>query len=316
LAVIAIMRLVAWDDVQPFALLNALTAFVFLPAWFVLAVAALGRRFVLAGAALLIVVAQIAFLLPEVTAAEPVPSWARNAPTITLIDGNVYNLNASMAGYAREITQVRPELVTMEEANPLDATQLTRSGALHSLPFRFEVNRYDPSAFFLASAYPLSDTHVVDLYGRPLVVQTTLELPSGALSLWVVHTTAPLESTFTQWKGQLAALANLLRTRGPTGLLVVGDFNATWGNKGFRAILGTGMTDGAAARGKAFDMTWSQTLPLLPPVARIDHVLTGPGVAVTGIRTETGPGSDHRDLVATVAIRRPLVPSRSSGHRD
>jgi endonuclease/exonuclease/phosphatase (EEP) superfamily protein YafD len=84
----------------------------------------------------------------------------------------------------------------------------------------------------------------------------------------------------------------------------VGDFNATWGSKAFRAILDTGMTDGAAARGRAFGMTWSQTKRPLPPVVRIDHVLTGPGVAVTSIRTDVGPGSDHRDLLATVAVQR------------
>src|ERR1700722_10488362 len=177
LALVVIMRLVAWDDFEPFAVLDALTAFIFLPAWIVVAVATLGRRFVLAGAALLIVVAQISFLLPEVTAAEPVPAWAANAPAITLIDANVYNANTSMKGYAREISQVRPKLVTMEEANPLDATQLTRSGVLNSLPFRFEINRYDPAAFFIASAYPLTDTHVADLYGRPLLVQTTVAMP-------------------------------------------------------------------------------------------------------------------------------------------
>jgi len=64
------------------------------------------------------------------------------------------------------------------------------------------------------------------------------------------------------------------------------------------------MIDGAAARGDAFAMTWSQTKQPLPPLVRIDHVLTGPDVAVTAIRTDVGPGSDHRDLIATVAIRR------------
>ncbi len=112
-------------------------------------------------------------------------------------------------------------------------------------------------------------------YGRPFIVQTTLELPSGPQPLWVLHTTAPLQSSFSQWKGQLPPSQSMLQTRGPSGLLVVGDFNATWGNRGFRAILDAGMTDGAAARGKAFDMTWSQNLPVIPPIVRIDHVLTG-----------------------------------------
>jgi endonuclease/exonuclease/phosphatase family metal-dependent hydrolase len=102
----------------------------------------------------------------------------------------------------------------------------------------------------------------------------------------------------------LADIASRIRARGSSGLLVVGDFNATWGNRGFRAILDTGMTDGAAARARAFDMTWSQTKPVIPPFVRIDHILTGAGVAVTQIRTDVGPGSDHRDLIATVATHR------------
>ena len=118
----------------------------------------------------------------------------------------------------------------------------------------------------------------------------------------MTHTIAPLPSSFSQWKGQLATIRHLVRAAGASGLLLVGDFNATWGNKGFRLILDAGLTDGAAARGEPLEMTWSQTKPLLPPVVRIDHVLTGSGVAVTAIRTDVGEGSDHRDVIATVAF--------------
>ena len=304
LAIVAILRVVAWDDYEPFAVLNALTAFVYLPAWIVLVVAALGRRFVLAGVALLIGVAQIAFLLPELTAAEPVPAWAVHAPTITLLDANVYNENPSMAGYAKQIDQFHPQLVTMEETTPSDVVQLHQAGALAHLPYQFEIPGYNPSAFLIASRYPLAHTSVVTVHHRPLIIETTLMLPSGRQPLWVVHTTAPLPPAFAQWHAQLSTIAQLARERGPSGLLIVGDFNATWGNRGFRSILDTGMTDAAAARGQAFAMTWSQIKPVIPPVVRIDHVLTGPGVAVTQIRTDVGPGSDHRDLMATVAIRR------------
>ena len=309
LGLVAIMRLVAWDDLQPFAVLNAVSAFVYLPAWIVLVVAVLGRRFVLATSALLVVVAQLVFVLPELTAAEPIPAWADQAPTIRILDGNVFNDNPSMTGYATEIKSIHPDLVTMEEATPSDVGQLTRSGALIDLPYHFEIRRSDPTAVFVASRYPLRNTKVISLYHRPLVVQTTLELPLGPQALWVVHTTAPLPVSFQQWKGQLTAIANLVHSRGPSGLLVVGDFNATWGNRGFRAILGAGLTDAAAARGKPFEMTWSQIKPILPPVVRIDHILTGPRVAVTNIKTDEGPGSDHRDLIATVAFDHPAHPS-------
>lgn len=46
------------------------------------------------------------------------------------------------------------------------------------------------------------------------------------------------------------------------------------GNSGFVAVLHDGLTDGAAARGKATDMTWPAGA-VMPPFVRIDHVLTG-----------------------------------------
>jgi hypothetical protein len=70
-------------------------------------------------------------------------------------------------------------------------------------------------------------------------------------------------------------------------------------------IVSTGLTDAAAARGEALDLTWSQRMSPLPPLIRIDHVLTGLGVVVTSIHTRPGSGSDHRDLLATVALLAP-----------
>lgn len=305
LAVVVVMRLVAWDDVEPFAVLNAFTVFVYLPAWIVLLVAMLGRRYILAAAALLIVVAQVVFLAPELTAAGPVPAWTTHAATLQLLDANTDQTNTSLEGYVREIEQVRPRLVTMEETNRVVSAELNEAGVLEDLPYQINIMRHDSGGFFVASRYPLTHTRIVYSYGRPLIVQTTVELPSGPQPLWVVHTIAPLPSSFSQWQDDLAFIGRLLRTRGTTDLLVAGDFNATWGNRGFRAILDTGLTDGAAARGKPFDMTWNQFDHPLPPLARIDHVLTGPGVAVTRIRTDNGPGSDHRDLIATVAVHGP-----------
>ena len=304
LAVVAGMRIVAWDRFDLFAILNTVTVFLYLPAWIVTVVALVGRRYVLAGAALVIVVAQIVFMLPELTAAEPVPGWAATAPKIKLFDANVFDTNPSMAGYAQEIKAYQPQLLTMEEAITPDVDQLKSDGALADLPYTFEIKRYDPRAFLVASKYPLVGTHVVYYDGLPLIVQTTVQLPSGAQPLWVVHTTAPQSESFVEWKGEVATIGRLVRARGPANLLLVGDFNSTWGNKGFRQILATGMTDGAAARARPFEMTWSQIKPIIPPVVRIDHVLTGPGVAVTTIGTEEGLGSDHRDVQATVAFRR------------
>jgi endonuclease/exonuclease/phosphatase (EEP) superfamily protein YafD len=300
LALVAFMRIVAWDDLEPFAVLNAVTFLIYLPVWVVALVTLLGRRFLLAGLAGLVVVAQIFFMLPELTAAQALPDWTKTAPTIRLLDANVYYVNPSMAGYAKEIRTFKPQLVTMEEAEPVDVTQLQRSGALVHLPYHYDVDT--GKSFFMASAYPLSDEKDLFFDGYPLIIEATMTLPSGPQRVWMVHTTAPYPSTFAMWNGQLNFIASTLKARGPDKLLMMGDFNATWNSRGFRRILGEGMQDAAAARGHPFEMTWSQTKPPLPPLVRIDHVLTGAGVAVTQIRTGDGPGSDHRDLMATVAI--------------
>jgi endonuclease/exonuclease/phosphatase (EEP) superfamily protein YafD len=100
----------------------------------------------------------------------------------------------------------------------------------------------------------------------------------------------------------LAAVGRSVRAGGDSRMLMIGDFNATWGNSGFVALRNDGLTDGAAARGKATDMTWPNDA-LVPPFVTIDHVLTGSRLAVTEIAAKPGFGSDHRYLVAIVAVR-------------
>jgi endonuclease/exonuclease/phosphatase (EEP) superfamily protein YafD len=49
-------------------------------------------------------------------------------------------------------------------------------------------------------------------------------------------------------------------------------------------------------------MTWPRDRRLVPPLARIDHVLTRGPIVVTHIGTGDGRGSDHHPLVAEVAL--------------
>ena len=134
------------------------------------------------------------------------------------------------------------------------------------------------------------------------MVQATLWSPGGPVALRLVHPLAPFPVSWREWQTALADVGQSVRASGDSRMLMVGDFNATWGNKGFAALLHDGLTDGAAARGKAIDMTWPNGA-IVPPLVRIDHVLTGAHLAVTQIAAKPGFGSDHRYLVATVAVQ-------------
>jgi len=307
LGLVALLRLVAWDSVEPLAVLDGLSLIVYLPAWVVAAGALIARSWWLAAAAVVIVAAQLAFVVPELTAAAPLPGWARHAPVVRVFDANIDSSLRFRAGYVRAIEQDRPDLITLEEFTPEALQSMTASGVLASFPYRCAAPTPGATGFLIASRLRLTGcqvqiTHWESGQWAQYMVQATLWSPGGPVALRLVHTLAPFPSTFREWSGVLAAVGRSVRASGASGMLMVGDFNATWGNSGFAALLHDGLTDGAAARGQATDMTWPNGA-VVPPFVRIDHVLTGTGLAVTQITAKPGFGSDHRYLLATVAVR-------------
>ncbi len=306
LGLVALLRLVAWDSLQPLSVLDALTLIVYLPAWVVAAGALIARRWWLAAAAAVIVAAQLAFVLPELLAAAPVPGWARHAPVVRVFDANIDQSLRFEAGYVRAIGQDRPDLVTLEEFTPPALRAMAASGVLAGFPYRCAAPAPGATGFLIASRLRLTGCRVQSVWWDgwwvPYMVQATLWSPGGPVALRLVHTLAPLPASWREWSAARAAAGRSVRASGDGRMLMVGDFNATWGNSGFAALLHDGLTDGAAARGKAAGMTWPNGA-VVPPLVRIDHVLTGARLAVTQITTGPGFGSDHRYLLATIAIR-------------
>lgn len=306
LALVALLRLVAWDSLQPLVVLDALTPVIYLPAWLVAAGALIARRRWLAAAAAVVVAAQLAFVVPELSAAAPVPTWARRAPVMRVFDANIDKSVRFEPGYVRAIEQDRPDLITLEEFTPPALQAMVASGVLAGFPYRCTAPAYGATGFLIASRLRLTGCRVQtvwwDGWPTPYMVQATLWSPGGPVALRLVHTLAPFPVSWREWSAALAAVDRSVATSGDARMLMIGDFNATWGNRGFAALLADGLTDGAAARGKATDMTWPNGA-VVPPFVRIDHVLTGAHLAVTDIAAKPGFGSDHRYLVATVAIQ-------------
>jgi endonuclease/exonuclease/phosphatase (EEP) superfamily protein YafD len=306
LGLVALLRLVAWDSIEPLIVLDALILVVYLPAWVVAAAALIARRWWLAAAAGVIIAAQLAFAVPELSAAAPVPGWARHAPVVRVFDANIDKSLGFNAGYVQAIEQDHPDLITLEEFTPPALRAMVASGVLAGFPYRCAAPAYGATGFLIASRLRLTDCQVQtvfwDGWWPPYMVDATLWSPAGPVALRLVHTLAPLPAYWREWSAALAAVSRSVRASGDSRMLMVGDFNATWGNRGFVALLHDGLTDGAAARGQATGMTWPNGA-VIPPFIRIDHVLTGARLAVTEIATGPGLGSDHRYLVATVAIR-------------
>lgn len=306
LALVAFLRLVAWDSFQWLIVLNALSLVIYLPAWIVAGGALVARHWWLGAAAVCIVIAQVAFVVPELSAAAPVPSWARQAASVTIFDANVDKSVSFQAGYVQAIKQDKPDLITLEEFEPSALQSMVASGALADYHYRCSAPAWGATGLFAASRLRLTGCHVltVTMDGQPVpyMIEATLWSPGGPVALRVIHTLAPFPAYWREWTASLAAINQNVEASGASTMLMVGDFNASWDNHGFAALLNDGLTDGAAARGGAVDMTWPNGA-IVPPFVRIDHLLTGTHLATTEIATHQGFGSDHRYLTATVAVK-------------
>jgi endonuclease/exonuclease/phosphatase (EEP) superfamily protein YafD len=310
-AAVTVQRVVAWDTaVSVLVWADAVGWLVAIPVLPVAIGGAVARRWWLVGAASALVVAQVALTVPELAAGTSLPSWAVGAPTVRLVDANLDKASTVRPAYLRAIRRERPDLLAFEEFTPAAGAFAGRLGYGRIYPYVCAAPAFGVSGFALASRWPLTGCHMVTVPGEALsggritaFAAATVDTPYGALPVRVVHPVAPLPGSAGTWHAALVALGRSVRQAGARRMLVVGDFNATWGSAGFRALLGDGLVDAAAARGHPFDATWPNGA-IVPPFLRIDHVLTGTGLAVTTIASHAGDGSDHRFLTATVAIRR------------
>ncbi|NQX06386.1 endonuclease/exonuclease/phosphatase family protein [Rathayibacter sp. VKM Ac-2856] len=167
-------------------------------------------------------------------------------------------------------------------ANPTDGTALLLSPSLGG----YSVD---------ASSTPTATS--ASLVARP----DTPERPVIA----AVHTTAPLPAQATEWRSDLARLADLCTAE--EDLIVLGDLNSTldhWASLPGDSDLG-GCADAGALANAAAVGTWPTSLPTAL-AAPIDHVLFSGRWDVSGfdvLNDQDDAGSDHRPVLAQLSVR-------------
>jgi endonuclease/exonuclease/phosphatase (EEP) superfamily protein YafD len=218
-----------------------------------------------------------------------------------VFDANVNVANGDVAGYAAEVRHDRPELVILQETTPTFLAALDATGAVADLPYRITAVRTDPFAAAMISRWPLTEDDIMANGGRPFLLRATVRVGETDVRIFGVHAVAAVAGDREGWIEDLRMVRRAVAVESRP-VLVVGDFNATWNHRAFRALLDEGLTDAAAARGRPFQMTWPRDLGWVPPLTRIDHVLTTDGLVVTRIGVGEGRGSDHRPLIADVAV--------------
>lgn len=232
------------------------------------------------------------------------------APGARTIRVMTYNIAGGSLGIPRvldDVTRQRPDIVALQEAQPW-GDYLDPSEAILTATPGYEVRR--SRQIVVMSRFPILSSKILAL---PLAVgreylQVRAATPDGPLTVIATHlTSVNVVHGGGSRRGRVARLAVLHDRQGravaqvaraaPPPAIVLGDFNSPPHGPAHRHLSRFG-ADAFAAAGRGFGYTYSAHRPLV----RIDHIFVGPGLRVLRAWTPQVHGSDHRPVVADIAL--------------
>jgi endonuclease/exonuclease/phosphatase (EEP) superfamily protein YafD len=269
--------------------------FVAVGALLVLALAALTRdtRLIVTAALLAVLSGMLVLFALQGAAAIAEPGSARFLRVATF---NLWYGNDRMPDVVKFLEATDADVVVLQEATQQHTAMLKQA-----LGSRYPFSVGDRGLVILSKHRILTDGRI-DRAGFPPWISlmlrfVTLDIDGTTIELAGVHLARPFYPELQQQ--DVEALINFVRSQS-LPLVVAGDFNMSpWTEKLGRFTQSTGL-----GRYNTFHLTWPMrrgNLTLLPLVA-IDNVFASKHFAKIG--TEGGPrlGSDHRPIVADLAL--------------
>jgi endonuclease/exonuclease/phosphatase (EEP) superfamily protein YafD len=135
-------------------------------------------------------------------------------------------------------------------------------------------------------------TAVVDVQGIPVECRNIHLMPPRKWDYTIEH--------FDEMRDFVRELAQAK----DKPVIIAGDFNFTGSTLQARAINATGFHDAFVEAGTGRGTTWpvNGIFRYLPGI-RLDHIFLSPALTCRQITTGTGTGSDHRPLIAEIALQ-------------
>lgn len=273
-----------------------------LPSYALVLLGLLGRRLALAGLSAVVVAAHLALVAPALGAA-PVPDGAAEAARLRVVGANLYFQNPDPEQAGRALRAMRPDVLVVPELTLEGLAGLRASGLLDDLPYTEVQLGERGETVGLLSRLPLRDVAEARAGGRVLP-RATVSVGGVDVRLLAAHPLPPIGPYEGVWRRSIGALVEEVRAE-PLALVLWGDLNADRDHAPFRELLDAGLRDAHDERGRGLAATWPSSLPLL----HLDHVLvrdsqriSGGQVVVLDVREAEVPGSDHKAVVADLAV--------------
>ncbi len=291
------IRVFGLDREAPLVPLIAYTPYVALIALVVTGIAVALENWAASLLALVATVALFAVVLPRaIGSPEAIP---KGATELRVLSSNIHLGHADPAALVRMVRRLRPDVLCVQELTPHFTHELKADGLLKILPYAILSLAPQSSGggiFSRLPAHPLRAPRAFVLR----MPRAAVEVPgAGTVRFVNVHTAQPTPSRALLWR---LGLESLPATGPPAAPWVLaGDFNSTLDFSQLRDVIDGGYRDAAAVSGDGLEPTWPRGRVFPLPVT-IDHVLADSRLAVVGYQVEDLPGSDHRSVLARLAV--------------
>jgi endonuclease/exonuclease/phosphatase (EEP) superfamily protein YafD len=262
--------------------------------------AVVGRNKWIAAAAIATVIGFGATQLPLYVGG---PGVAGPDAPLRVLTSNMRYGRADADELVRLVRERDVDVLAVQEITADASRRLEAAGLSELLPYALLKPEPGAQGTGIFSRYPLDQLLVPGAYNNPPTA-ATVHFASGGQTVDVVfasvHPRSPLPTYTPVWSNELEHMAAWADSiDGP--VILAGDFNATNDHAQMREFFDRGYLDGAARAGGGYLATFPSD-SRLPPLIAIDHVLTRGGPVTTDIASITVGGTDHRAVLATVAL--------------
>ncbi len=234
---------------------------------------------------------------PMVSGANPPP--ADGAPTLRVMTANVYGGAGDGVALVEAVADENIDLLVVEEIAASQLAAMESAGIDELLPHRVGETGDVGQGTMVFSRRPLGEAAHLDTTWDGW--QTSM----GDLTLLAVHPRSPTDPQ--GWRADHAKI--LAEAEASDADLVIGDLNATVDHEPMRRLADAGYRSATELANEGWQPTWPAYGVVhvagleVPRLVQIDHVLVGPGLAALGTHTLAIPGTDHRALVAELAVK-------------
>lgn len=295
-AALASVRVLALDGGHPLVSIVAFTPYAALTAPLPVLIALLLRRWWIAGAAAIAAITLVATVLPRALG-DDLPAGLDGGRTLTVMSANLFRGQADASAVMRLARAERVDVLSLQELDADALARLDAAGAQRRFPGRAVALDAGGGGSGLLVGRGLRVRSVADIAGVDQPAVTVSAAGVREISIEAVHPPPPIgASTVRTWRALLGALPTA--GEGSPPRILAGDFNGTLDHSEIREVLDRGYVDAADATGSGLKPTWSSgPLPIT-----IDHVLVDRRVGVRDFSTHAVEASDHRAVVAELAV--------------